>query len=96
MELFLLEYLYFVAGVFVILVSVSAASLFFITYRYETSLQLIWRAIGFCAIAVSFLLLILERKFPVFGLPAIAIQMFGFYSIFRGVKAEPILSHLQK
>jgi hypothetical protein len=96
MEIFLWEYLFFVVAAFVILVSSSAASLFFVTYRYEKILQVFWRAIGFCAIAISFVMLILERKFALFGLPAIAFQLFGFYSIFRGVKAEPSLSHLKK
>ncbi|MFZ6015937.1 MAG: hypothetical protein ACOYUZ_06345 [Patescibacteria group bacterium] len=96
MQIFLLEYLFFVVGVFIIVTCFSAASLFFVTYRYERQLLQVWRAIGFCALAVSFLLLILERKFASFGLLAVVFQLFGFYSIFRGVKAEPSLKHLTK
>jgi len=96
MMVFFLEYLNFVVAAFIITVTLSAAGLFFIAYKYETNLRVIWRAIGFCAIALSFFLFILERKFALFGLPAIAIQLFGFYSIYRGIGAEPSLQQLLK
>ncbi len=96
MELLIWEYLFFATAAFVILVSSAAASLFFVTYRYEKKLQAFWRAIGFIAIALAFIMLILDRKYPVFTLPALLFQLFGFYSIFRGVKSQPNLNQLKK
>jgi len=96
MRIFLLEYLFFIANIFAIMVSISAASLFYITYKYERQLRVFWRGIGFCLMALSFMLLILEHKYAFFGPPAVLALMFGFYSIFRGVRAEPSLQHLLK
>lgn len=96
MQIFLQEYLFFVVAAFAILVSVASASLFLLTYKYEQQLRTVWRAVGFLELALAFFLLVLERKFPVFELPALGVLLIGFYSIYKGVLAEPVLSHLQK
>lgn len=94
MTLFWYEIAHFLIAIFGMLVGVSAAALFFLVIRYERQLQTLWRAIGFSALAVAFLLFIFERKFPVIGIPALAVQAFAFISIYIGVFAEPKLSQL--
>ncbi|HRY60001.1 MAG TPA: cache domain-containing protein [Patescibacteria group bacterium] len=94
MNQFWLEFFYFIVSAFAILVSISAASLFALTFRFEKRLRTVWRATGFFALALSFFLLILERKFSQVGLVALLVEFIAFYCIFRGVLEEPILSHL--
>ncbi|MBN2016057.1 cache domain-containing protein [Candidatus Dojkabacteria bacterium] len=94
MDLFLHEYLFFVVAIFGSLVSVSAAILFFTVSKYEKKLQSSKRALGFGALAISQIIIILERKFPALGLGAVLIQMVGFFIIMLGVIAEPSLTHL--
>lgn len=96
MEILIWEYLFFLTAVFVVLVSSSAASLFFVAYRYEKKSQTFWRAFGFTAIALAFIMLILDRKYPVFTLPALLFQLVGFYSIFRDVKSQLNLAQLNE
>lgn len=96
MSNFWLEYLHFDAMMLGILVSVSSAALFLLTYRYEKRLRTIWRSLGFLSLAAAFFLFILERKFPGVGLPALLIELFGFFSIYKGVRAEPQLKILQR
>jgi len=96
MNLFWLEFFYFVAAIFGVLVSIAAAALFLLTYRYERQTQTVWRAIGFIALAIAFIAYILGRKYPEVQLVAIIIELFGFFAIFTGVRAEPNLSHLRK
>lgn len=96
MNYFWLEYFHFDAVMLGILVTISAGSLFFLTLRYERKLRTIWRTVGFFGLALAFFLLILERKFPSLGLPALLIQLLGFFSIWRGVRAEPKLSLLAR
>ncbi len=94
MTLFWYEIAHFLIAIFGILVAVSAAALFFLVIRYERQLQTLWRAIGFTALSVAFLLFIFERKFPILELPALVTQAFAFISIYIGVFAEPRLSQL--
>lgn len=94
MTLFWYEIAHFLIAIFGILVTVSAATLFFLVIRYERQLQTLWRAIGFSAVALGLLLFIFERKFPILELPALFVQAFGFISIYIGVFAEPKLSQL--
>lgn len=96
MNLFWLEYLHFIVAIFAILVSVSAATLFLLTYRTEAQLTTVWRAVGFSALAAAFFLFILERKFGGFGLIAIAVELFGFFGIYKGVTADLNLSKLRE
>jgi len=95
-QIFLFEYLHFLTASFAILVSVSAAILFLLTFNYEKKLRTAWRAAGFIALAVAFFFFILERKFADFALPGLLLELLGFYSIYKGILAEPKLSHLQK
>ena len=94
MVLFWYEIAHFLTAIFGILVSISAAALFFLVIRYERQLQTLWRAIGFSALAIAMLLFILERKFAFLGIPALLAQAFAFISIYIGVFAEPKLSQL--
>lgn len=94
MSLFWFEIAHFLIAIFGILVGVSAAALFFLVIRYERQLQTLWRAIGFSALGVAFLLFIFERKFPIVGTPALIVQAIAFISIYIGVFAEPKLSQL--
>lgn len=94
MTLFWFEIAHFLIAIFGILVAVSAAALFFLVIRYERQLQTLWRAIGFTSLALTFLLFIFERKFPVLELPALITQAFAFSSIYIGVFSEPKLSQL--
>ncbi|MBI2551154.1 hypothetical protein HYV73_02295 [Candidatus Uhrbacteria bacterium] len=96
MYIFWLEFTHYVMAVFAVLVCVSSASLFLTTYKYEKQLKTVWRIIGFFSLAFAFFLFILERKYPGLGLPALAVQLFGFFSIYKGVLAEPSLIHLQR
>lgn len=96
MSLFWQEFLFFIASAFGILVSLSSATLFFITAQAERQLRTVWRAVGFSALAVSFFLFILERKFSIVGLAALLTQAFGFIAIYLGVFAEPKLSQLSR
>lgn len=96
MSYFWLEYLHFDAMMLGILVSVSSAALFLLTYKYEKRLRTIWRSLGFLSLAVAFFLFILERKFPALGLPALFVELLGFFSIYKGVRAEPQLAILQR
>jgi len=95
MDIFWLEYLHFIVAIFAILVSISSAALFLLTYRYERQLQTFWRALGFTALAVAYLLFIIERKEALFEGAALVIWFLGFVSIYKGVRAEPKLSHLR-
>lgn len=96
MSIFLYEFFYFLACSLAILVSISSAVLFFITYRQEKNLQTGWRAIGFLLLAGAFLFLIVERKNAATGIFAVAIEAISFFLIFRGVLAEPKLLHLKQ
>lgn len=94
MTLFWYEIAHFLIAIFGILVALSASALFFLVIRYERQLQTVWRAIGFSALAVTFLLFIFERKYEIVGTPALIVQAFAFISIYIGVFAEPKLSQL--
>ncbi|MFC1633177.1 cache domain-containing protein [Patescibacteria group bacterium] len=95
-SIFWQEYLHFLAAIIAILVSISAAFLFFLVSRREKQLRTVWRPFGFLALAIAFFLFILERKYPGFALAAIIIEVIGFFAIFRGVLAEPVLSQLRQ
>ncbi|MFH1426081.1 MAG: cache domain-containing protein [Candidatus Kerfeldbacteria bacterium] len=97
MTVFFFEYVFFIVSIFAILVSVSSAALFLLTYEYEKQLRTIWRAAGFFLLAIAFLIYIIERKYydvELVGVIAITVEMIGLYSIYKGVRAEPILSQL--
>jgi hypothetical protein len=83
-------------AVFAMLVCLSSATLFLITYKYEKQLRTVWRSVGFITLAIAFLFFILERKYPGLGIAALAIQLVGFFSIYKGVLAEPSIVHLQR
>ena len=95
MNLFWLEYLYFIVSIFAILVGISTAFLFILTVRAEKQLRTVWRPLGFFLLAVAFFMFILERKCAFLGIFALLLQFLGFFSIFNGVLAEPDLSQLQ-
>ena len=94
MQIFLYEFSYFLAASLAILVSLSAFSLFILTFRYERKLQTVWRALGFILLGLAFLLLIWERKSPGVNIFALVVEVLALASIFRGVQAEPKLAHL--
>ena len=96
MNQFWLEFFYFIVAAFAILVSISAASLFILTFRFERRLRTVWRATGFLLLALAFFILVLERKYSQVALMALVVEFLAFFCIFRGVLAEPILSHLGK
>ncbi len=81
---------------FAILVTISSAILFYLTQRVEGSTNTYWRAFGFASLALSYMLFILERKFPSFGLLAVLIEFLGLVFIFIGVRSETSLLNLQK
>lgn len=94
MSIFWYEFFYYLSASLAILVSVSAATLFMVTFRYERQMNTVWRILGFTLLALTFLFLILERKEPSIVIITLLLQIFAFYSIFRGVLAEPKLLHL--
>lgn len=94
MNIFWWEFIYFIVAAFAILVSISAASLFYLVIIYERQLKTVWRAVGFSALSIAFLLFILERKFPSVEFGALIVQAIGFIGIYLGVFAEPKLSQL--
>ncbi len=97
MRIFAFEFFFFVVSVFAILVCISTAVLFAITYRFEKKLRTIWRALGFMLLAISCFFFILERKYldvEIISVLIFAFAAVGLYSIFRGVRAEPLLSQL--
>jgi len=96
MSIFWYEFLYFLIIAFGILVSVSIAVLFIVTYRYERRMRTAWRFIGFIALAIALLFFIIQRKEPSVLLISLIIQAFAFYAILRGVLAEPSITHLKK
>lgn len=96
MSIFLYEFFYFLASSLAILVCISSAVLFFITYRHEKKTQTGWRAIGFLLLAGAFLFLIVERKSPAMEIFAVAVEAIAFFMIFRGVLAEPKILHLRQ
>lgn len=96
MNLFMHEYFFFVSSTVGILVSVSAASLFFFAAQYERKLRSSKRTLGFSILAISFFLSILERRFINFGIATSILEVIGFALICIGVIQEPILTHLSK
>lgn len=96
MIIFIYEFLHFLAASLAILVSVSSAALFIITFRYERKLQTGWRALGFLFLALAYLFFIFERKYPGLEIFALFIETIALFSIFKGVLAEPKLIHLRK
>lgn len=97
MTVFFFEYVFFIVSIFAILVSVSTAALFLITYQYEKQLRTIWRAAGFFLLAIAFFIYIIERKYvdvELIGVFGITLEMIGLFSIYKGVRAEPVLSQL--
>jgi len=96
MIIFFYEFLHFLSSSLAILVCISSAALFIITYRYERKLRTGWRAAGFLLLALAFLLFVLERKEPMFEILAVTIEAIAMFSIFKGVLAEPKLIHLRK
>lgn len=97
MRIFAFEFLFFIVSVFSILVCISATALFAITYRFERKIRSIWRALGFMLLGISFFFLILERKYvdiELISVFAILLMSVGVFSIYRGIRAEPILSQL--
>lgn len=96
MSIFWYEYLHFIAASLAIVVSVASAVLFIITFKYEKTLKTAWRAIGFFMLAIAFLFFILERKAPSLELIAVTINAFAFFSLYKGIRAEPNIEHLKR
>ena len=61
MSIFWYEFLYFLVIAFGILVSISIAILFIVTYRYERRMRTAWRFIGFIALAIALLFFIIRN-----------------------------------
>lgn len=95
MDQFWLEFLHYIVLMFAILVTISSSILFYLTQRVEGSTKTYWRTFGFAALAVSYMLFILERKFPSFGLLAVLVEFVGLGCIFIGVRSETSLLQLQ-
>jgi hypothetical protein len=96
MSIFWYEYLHFIAASLAIVVSIASAVLFIITFRYEKTIKTVWRAVGFLLLAIAFLFFILERKAPNLELMAISINLLAFFSLYKGIRAEPSIEHLKK
>lgn len=94
MSIFWLEFAHYLAASLAILVSASATALFLVTFRYERTMNTIWRILGFASLAMAFLLLVLERKEPSVAIIATLFQAFALFCIYKGVLAEPKLVHL--
>lgn len=97
MRIFAFEFLFFIVSVFAILVSISTTALFVITYRFERKLRSIWRSLGFMLVGIAFFFFVLERKYydiDIITVLAFVFLTVGLFSIFRGVRAEPLLSQL--
>jgi len=94
MNIFWFEFVNFLVAIFAITVSVSTATLFFITYSHEKTIRNVWRAVGFLLLAVGFFVYILERKFGMVGIAGVIIEALAMFAIYRGVYASPSLLHL--
>ena len=97
MRIFAFEFLFFIVSVFAILVSISSTALFVITYRFERKLRSIWRSLGFMLVGIAFFFFILERKYydiDIITVLAFVFLAVGLFSLFRGIRAEPLLSQL--
>lgn len=95
MTYFWFEYLYFIAAILAILVSTSAAILFFTTRKTEKSTKTSWRAYGFLSLSLAFFLYILVSKSENFILVAILAELAALSMILRGLWEEPFLAHLK-
>lgn len=90
-----LTILWLSAWVAALLMSTSAAILFWITYYREHKLRAAWRAAGFLGLAMSFALKIFSIWLPQVLFAALILEPFAFFAIYRGVYYEPILTHLR-
>lgn len=95
MNLFWQEYLFYIVAIFGVLVGISTSSLFFTVSEYEKRSRTIWRSVGFFLLVLAFFVFVLERKFFVLGNIALILQLLAYYCIYKGVLAQPGLSHLR-
>jgi len=96
MSIFIYEFAFFLVSVFAAVVCIATGTLFFITFKHERLMRNGWRVVGFFSLAVAFIILILERKNPSFGLFGVICEMIGMLAIYRGVMATPSLVQLSQ
>ncbi len=79
-----------------IIVSITATTLFWTTYKKEQAINTPWRAIGFGLLVLSFTLSIIGRFFPVALYGALVLEVAAFTAIWYGVSRDLTVTHLRE
>lgn len=91
---FWFEFLHFVASILAVLSCFSLSLIFFLTRPKDKTEKKNLRGFGYALLSITFLLYVLERKFPEIATVAVFMELCAFLSILAGVFVGPTLSKL--